>query len=233
VRPNQDRSGWLSAQYPAYTVERRDRFLAEVGCLANSPGCSLIFQLDYRGLDGFSGRLGSWREDYDGQASSIDIDLSALAGRSVLLILSVSNNGAAGDANGIWLAPRIENRTTPFNLALDWTQEVPGEPICNALQVFLTGPSSAQAEAYSCASGQVELGRTSLTGEEFNQLSGYLSQLQTFKGDVYRAGTIYPTSSRFTLYGYGRLNASDADIRAINSLAARLFGRITGTAIIG
>jgi hypothetical protein len=155
-----------------------------------------------------------------------------LGRRSVLLILSVSNNGAAGDANGIWLAPRVENRTTPFNLALDWIQEVPGEPICNALEVFLTGPASAQAVAYSCASGQIELGRTPLTGEEFNQLAGYLSQLQTFKGNVFRAGTIYPTSSRFTLYGYGRLSASDADIQAINSLATRLLGRITGNVII-
>jgi hypothetical protein len=56
VRPNQDRSGWLSAQYPAYTVARGDHFLAEAGCLANSPGCNLVFQLDYRSLDGFSGR---------------------------------------------------------------------------------------------------------------------------------------------------------------------------------
>ena len=232
VRPNQDRSGWLSAQYPVYTVARSDHFLAEAGCLANSPGCNLVFQLDYRSLDGFSGRLGSWREDYDGQVSLIDVDLSALAGRSVLLILSVMNNGAAGEANGVWLGPRVANRSVAFNMALDWIQEVPGEPICNALQVFLTGPSSAQAVAYSCAFGQLELGRTPLTGEEFNQLAGYLSQLQTFKGNVFRAGTFFPTSSRFTLYGYGRLNASDADIQAINSLATRLLGRITGNAII-
>ena len=81
-----------------------------IGCLAGYGSCNITFYLDYEDTDGRIYRLGRWQEVYDGSITEIDIDLSNLAGRSVRFILGVeSNNQDGGDAQGIWLLPRIEN----------------------------------------------------------------------------------------------------------------------------
>ena len=88
-------------------IQESDHFLSEVGCLEDSPGCDVLFQLNYQLLDGTTGNLGSWREEYDGVSTRLDIDLSGLKGRSVQLFLEVFNYGDSQDANAFWLVPQI------------------------------------------------------------------------------------------------------------------------------
>jgi hypothetical protein len=80
-----------------------------VGCLDQSEGCDVTFSVDYQLPGGFIYNLGAWQEDYDGDYSRIDIDLSSLAGQSVQFILTVANNGNPTQANAFWLAPSIRS----------------------------------------------------------------------------------------------------------------------------
>jgi hypothetical protein len=232
VRPNQARDGWASGQYPAYTIQRNDHFKAEVSCLADSPRCDVTFSLDYRAFDGSSGRLGAWEEVSDRRTTSIDIDLTSLAGRTVQFTLSVSNNGRVGDANAVWLAPRVENLGGASGLALEWQRQVSGGERCSRLEIYLQGSIAAQAVTYTCSAGTRETGRSALTTDEFNQLIGWVLGLHTFDGEVYRAGPSFPVRTKFKLYGIGNLDATDSDIQAINSLATRVYERITGDVIV-
>jgi hypothetical protein len=113
TRPNQSKNGWITGIYPAYKVKKDDHFMAEIGCLANSNGCDVTFQLAYQTAGNPVKQLGSWRERYEGLHTIIDIDLTPLAGQSVQFILTVNNNGKVSKANAFWLAPSIRNNPTP------------------------------------------------------------------------------------------------------------------------
>lgn len=109
VHPNEERYGWIEGTYPAFKVGAGDRFQAWVGCLEGYEKCSLKFYLDYEDKDGKVRRLGEWIEEYDGEVSTIDIDLSSLAGESVRFILGTEaltwNTDAA---QGFWFVPRLD-----------------------------------------------------------------------------------------------------------------------------
>jgi hypothetical protein len=53
--------------------------------------------------------LQSFEETYDGKVTRIDLDLSALAGDEIELILSVRNFGRADHAQPFWLSPGIRH----------------------------------------------------------------------------------------------------------------------------
>ncbi|GAB4541384.1 MAG: hypothetical protein Fur002_09700 [Anaerolineales bacterium] len=107
LTPQDKRDGILSGMYPAFPILAGDRFRAEIGCKFGAKKCDMIFHLDYK-TGGEIYTLGSWREVYEGQAYSVEVDLSALAGKSARFILSVSANGGMNQDEGIWLRPRIE-----------------------------------------------------------------------------------------------------------------------------
>jgi hypothetical protein len=79
-----------------------------VGCTYGNNTCDVTFQLNYQIGNHPVELLESWREVYDGQATSIDIDLSPLAGQKVKWILTVINNGSSTGDWGFWLDPHIE-----------------------------------------------------------------------------------------------------------------------------
>lgn len=106
MRPEETNNGWIRGIYPAYTVKAGDHFLADIGCLADNPGCDVTFSLDYQ-VGNSVRNLGYWREVYDGSLTRVDIDLTPLAGQSVQFILSVTANNRPSQANAFWLVPSI------------------------------------------------------------------------------------------------------------------------------
>jgi len=108
THPNNKNNGWISGAYPPVLVRPGDHFKTKIGCLADSPGCDVIFQVEYEIMDGPVATLGQWREIYDGRIANINIDISSLAGQYVKFIFTVTvQNNQPGDANGVWLFPRI------------------------------------------------------------------------------------------------------------------------------
>ena len=110
--PQDKENGIISGQYPNFTVQNGDHFRATAGCKINSKKCNVIFRLDYK-IDGEIKTLASWHEVYEGQVYPVDIDLSALAGKSVKFILFLSANGVNNSDDAIWLFPRIVRLGTP------------------------------------------------------------------------------------------------------------------------
>ncbi len=110
--PQDKRDGIISGQYPSFTVQAGDRFRAKVGCQNNSTKCDVVFRLDYK-INSETKTLGSWREVYEGKSFPIDIDLSALAGKSVKFILVVSTNGGNNMDNAIWVNPQVTRQGAP------------------------------------------------------------------------------------------------------------------------
>ncbi len=107
--PKKEEKGWISGTYPSLLIEAGDHFFTYVGCLDNSPKCKVTFQLDYR-VKGTSTivNLGSWDEEFDGNITFIDLDLSALAGQEVEFIFTVRAKASPDDDNAFWLSPNIQ-----------------------------------------------------------------------------------------------------------------------------
>jgi hypothetical protein len=112
MRPRQVQNGWIRGVYPSYRVQANDRFMSEIGCLLNNPGCDVTFRLDYQ-IPGQPVRnIGEWREVYDGRVTRLDLDLSGLAGQQVQFILAVANNGQPARADAYWFVPSIRRGGT-------------------------------------------------------------------------------------------------------------------------
>jgi hypothetical protein len=107
LRPDQSDGGMIQGRFPAFKVQAGDRFRTAIGCMGNSSGCSVVFQLNYRADGGSVQNLGNWTEVFDKSINKLDIDLSPLSGKSVEFILTVYNNGNSTDDNVFWLLPRI------------------------------------------------------------------------------------------------------------------------------
>ncbi len=106
--PSDGSGGFIAGRYPPVTVQSGDRFEGLVGCLNNSPNCSVTFRLDYRESGGAVYTLQSLTEVYDARYTRVSIDLSSLAGKSVEFILRVdNNNGSSLDDRAFWMVPKI------------------------------------------------------------------------------------------------------------------------------
>jgi hypothetical protein len=112
VHPENTLEGIISGKYPAYTIQNGDHFKAKVGCMGGYSKCNITFKLQYR-VGGTNYSLGSWKELYGGGITTIDIDLSSLAGQKVEFILrTVCSNKYPSSAQGFWVTPRIINLPT-------------------------------------------------------------------------------------------------------------------------
>lgn len=114
THPQNVNDGYIQGTYPAFTVKSGDRFQAKLGCQYASTVCFLRFRLDYQvGADPVK-NLGQWDEKYDGQFTTVNVDLSSLAGKSVVFILKVQALGSPVQDDALWTAARI-TRTTPIS----------------------------------------------------------------------------------------------------------------------
>lgn len=227
VRPNQASNGWISGVTPAYLVQSGDYFLAEIGCLQGNSGCDVVFELNYQIVNGASGQLGRWRETYDGVTTLIEIDLSDLSSRSINLVLNVFNNGQQGDANAIWLLPRIQQSYQRSSPALTWTRSgYYSRSSCDEIRVSFTGANTAAARAFDCFQGSWDLGQITLTADQVSQLSYWIQRLENSEGEFYSATQDRPVTTHIFLNGLGQRVATDEDLRNIEKFAVELFNLI-------
>lgn len=112
AHPPDNGEGYVSGTYPTIDVEAGQHFIAWVGCLANSQGCKLNFYLRYEDPDDHSIKnIGKWYEEFDGEITNIDVDLSSFAGESIRFILITEvDGGNPANANGFWFVPGIIQR---------------------------------------------------------------------------------------------------------------------------
>lgn len=112
THPQNVNDGYISGTYPAFDVKSGDRFQAKLGCQYASTVCFLRFRLDYQvGADPVK-NLAQWDEKYDGQYNTVNVDLSSLAGKSVVFILKVQALGSPLQDDALWSAARITRTTS-------------------------------------------------------------------------------------------------------------------------
>jgi hypothetical protein len=118
VHPDNKIEGVISGRYPVYTVKNGDHFKARVGCIGSYTKCNVTFKLLYKTGNSPNQLLGSWQELYGGGITTIDVDLSHLAGQKVQFILrTVCTNNNPDHAQGFWMRPRIVYiKPTPISL---------------------------------------------------------------------------------------------------------------------
>jgi hypothetical protein len=107
THPSLLEDGWITGSFPAQNIEHGDHFLAEIGCLSPYVQCNVNFQISYRILNTPQKQLGVWQEFNDQHLTRLDIDLSFLAGKSVIFILGVKANESPDQAGAFWLMPQI------------------------------------------------------------------------------------------------------------------------------
>ncbi len=103
-------NGVITGEFPAYTIQSGDHFVAKIGFLAKNDGTcgagNVIFQFNYVQA-GTVHPIDDWSKTCNGSLIDIDIDLSFLAGTNVNLVLGVLANGSSGQDWAIWVNPRI------------------------------------------------------------------------------------------------------------------------------
>jgi hypothetical protein len=107
TQPQMVDNGYIAGRYPTFSVEAGDRFRGVIGCLYNALACNVQFLLNYVADGGSEQTLASWNQAYDGNLEKLDVDLSSLAGKSVIFILRVNAKGSANQDAAFWLQPRI------------------------------------------------------------------------------------------------------------------------------
>lgn len=99
--------------YPPISIVSGDEFRATIGCRdgVQRNNCDVEFSLEYYDSNGnyVDSTVTGWRwnEIDDGQVHEIRVDLSALAGETVRLVLVVRDNGDPTDDNALWLHPQL------------------------------------------------------------------------------------------------------------------------------
>jgi len=107
TNPEKTDNGWITGTFPAFKVKSGDRFIADIGCLADNKNCDVLFQLNYRLDNPNLKQLGEWHEVYDGKITRVDVDLSSLEDKKVEFVLTVLANGSSKDDAAFWLVPQI------------------------------------------------------------------------------------------------------------------------------
>jgi hypothetical protein len=107
TRPEPVKDGWIRGVYPLYKVNNKDFFEADIGCLNGYNGCKVKFTLQYQVPGNAVKPLGEWQEVYDGHITHVQVDLSFLEGKSVNIILIVTNNAKNSDGFAFWFTPGI------------------------------------------------------------------------------------------------------------------------------
>ena len=108
VSPSSGSGGMIQGQFPEIEITGTDHFKAMIGCMYDREDCNVEFSLKYLDSSNNLHTLDSWSETYDSSFTHIDVDLSALDGEKIRLILRVENNGDSKDDEVFWLSPQID-----------------------------------------------------------------------------------------------------------------------------
>jgi len=103
--------GVISGRFPAYTVVHGEHFTAQIGFLALPDGTcgagNAKFQLNYREGGGPVTNVQSWTETCNNGLTTINVDLTPLAGKTLEFILAVLANGSSSQDWAVWVNPQI------------------------------------------------------------------------------------------------------------------------------
>ncbi|MGB9521503.1 MAG: NBR1-Ig-like domain-containing protein, partial [Anaerolineales bacterium] len=109
--PKRVDNGFVAGTYSAYTVQNGDHFRARIGFMLPTGTCGsakVKFRLNAV-VDGKLTTLQTWDKTCSGDLTAVDVNLSALKGKTVQFMLAVLANGPATDDWAIWSSPRIEH----------------------------------------------------------------------------------------------------------------------------
>ena len=105
--PANGSGGYVSGEFRNVKIQSGDRLKGVIGCLDESPDCSVTFRISYRS-GGSEVELGSWNETSDTKWTRIDADFSAAAAKTVDIIFTAfNNNDNSKDDRLFFLAPTI------------------------------------------------------------------------------------------------------------------------------
>src|SRR5688572_1533743 len=110
--PPKSNTGWISGTYPGIDIQSGDRFQALLSCMHEANDCDATFRLSYQIGNGEVRTLGQWREAYEGQFYTVNIDLSSLRGQRVKFIFTVFTNGNSHEDFALWMSPRITRQSS-------------------------------------------------------------------------------------------------------------------------
>ena len=84
------------------------KFRATLGCRFGGSACDVRFFLRYyeEGVSGLK-QLNQWDIKYSDTPLVVDVDLSALAGKKISIMLQVVTNGSPNQDWAQWVNPRI------------------------------------------------------------------------------------------------------------------------------
>jgi hypothetical protein len=103
--------GYIQGFYPAFKVQKGDRFRSTINCEGGASLCYVAFRVDYQiGTDPIRTIFGPFVEKVDTPKPlffNVDVDLSALAGKDVKFILTVLSAGTANGDRALWVGPHI------------------------------------------------------------------------------------------------------------------------------
>jgi hypothetical protein len=99
--------GLIAGAFPDQLIEDGDRFEAIIGCQFGHEECNVLFYLLLQKPNGNYEIIASWQEYYDGNLTTVSVDLSEWAGREIGLILAVVANGSQLGDYAIWIHPRL------------------------------------------------------------------------------------------------------------------------------
>ena len=99
--------GLISGSFPLLTIENGMKFRAVLGCGFGGAACDVRFMLRYRIEGGALTELTHWDIDYADAPVTVNLDLSALAGKKVNFVLQVGTNGSSAQDWAYWVNPRI------------------------------------------------------------------------------------------------------------------------------
>lgn len=122
--PQDRNNGFISGEFPSFTVQSGDRFRTIVNCQYGATKCNVVFRLDYKD-NGQVKSFASWAEAYEGKYYPVDLDLSSLAGRTLKFILTVNANGGNNQDFAIWLNPHIVRQGNPPTATSTFTSQPP------------------------------------------------------------------------------------------------------------
>ena len=110
--PQKSNTGFISGTYRGFEVQSGDRFQALISCMHEANDCDATFRFSYQIGNGPVRTLGQWREIYEGQFYTVNLDLSALRGERVKFILTVFTNGNSHEDFALWVNPRITRQSS-------------------------------------------------------------------------------------------------------------------------
>ncbi|GAB4504320.1 MAG: hypothetical protein Fur0043_13140 [Anaerolineales bacterium] len=125
VVPQNVYNGYIQGIYPAFRVEKGDRFQATIGCEYGATTCYVEYRLNYQIGSGAVKTFWTFREKYEGWTYNVNLNLDALAGQDVKFILFTSAYGSASGDRALWGNPIISR---PGGTVATLTPTVTGTP---------------------------------------------------------------------------------------------------------